>query len=233
MFGGFQVTEHNSETVLDLCEERLQVDQSVHICTLNPEIGYMAISDPEYGNIDFCSIDGIGICLAVLRRHGRLPRRLTGVTLMQVLCDWARDTERDVAIIGASPASRTRAEARLREMGVRVREGSSPVVGERGESDPLPREWWPVRGVVLVALGAPKQEFWIHRQIENGTPPNVFIGVGGSVDYLSGLATVPPGFMKLLGMEWLYRLLREPHKRLHRQLSILPRFLWQEIIRGQ
>lgn len=237
LIGGVLVTDWSPQTLIRNCEERLSQGQPVHICTVNPEISEMALADRDYGRIvqhaDIATIDGIGISLAVLRQHSRFPRRLTGVTLVNALTDWARETNREIGIVGASDTSRRRAESRLRAIGLRVRDGVSPTVTLRGESEPLPREWWPVSGIVLVALGPPKQEFWIRKQIEGGAPPNVFVGIGGAVDYLSGVAKPPPALVKRLGVEWLYRLLREPQKRLRRQVATLPRFAWRQVLWGR
>ena len=84
---------------------------------------------------------------------------------------------------------------------------------------------------MLVALGIPKQERWIRRRIDDGDANNcIYAGIGGAVDYLSGDAFFAPAAIRGLGLEWLFRLVLEPRKRVSRQLSTLPRFLVREIL---
>jgi N-acetylglucosaminyldiphosphoundecaprenol N-acetyl-beta-D-mannosaminyltransferase len=73
-----------------------------------------------------------------------------------------------------------------------------------------------------VALGVPKQEKWIYEH-KSRLKVKVCIGVGGSIDILAGKAVLAPDFFRRNGLEWLYRLYKEP-KRYKRMLD-LPRFM--------
>jgi N-acetylglucosaminyldiphosphoundecaprenol N-acetyl-beta-D-mannosaminyltransferase len=77
--------------------------------------------------------------------------------------------------------------------------------------------------MLFVALGSPKQELWIKRNITNLPNVLVFQGVGGSFDVFSGMVKRAPAFFRKLGLEWLYRLASNP-SRLKRQMN-LPIFL--------
>ncbi|MFQ5946032.1 MAG: WecB/TagA/CpsF family glycosyltransferase, partial [Anaerolineae bacterium] len=75
--------------------------------------------------------------------------------------------------------------------------------------------------VLLVAFGAPIQDLWIAQNLDRlGVP--VAMGVGGSFDFIAGLAPRAPGWMQRLGVEWLYRLIKEPWR--WRRMLALPRF---------
>lgn len=78
--------------------------------------------------------------------------------------------------------------------------------------------------MLAVAYGAPAQVLWIdrNRQALTNIGVRVAIGVGGAFDYWSGLVPRAPAWMSRWGLEWLYRLVREPH-RWRRQMA-LPRF---------
>jgi len=78
--------------------------------------------------------------------------------------------------------------------------------------------------LVLVGLGAPKQELWIHESAA-ALAPAVLLGVGASIDFLAGNARRAPGWMSAAGLEWLYRLAREPGRLWRRYLVRDPRFL--------
>lgn len=78
--------------------------------------------------------------------------------------------------------------------------------------------------LVLVALGCPKQEIWIHRA-RRVLPSVAFVGVGSSLDYIAGTLTRAPRWMSRVGLEWLFRLLTEPRRLWRRYLLRDPRFL--------
>jgi N-acetylglucosaminyldiphosphoundecaprenol N-acetyl-beta-D-mannosaminyltransferase len=78
--------------------------------------------------------------------------------------------------------------------------------------------------LVLVALGAPKQELWIH-QVAAQLRPAVLLGIGASIDFLAGTALRAPPWLSALGLEWLHRLVREPRRLWRRYLLQDSRFL--------
>ena len=82
--------------------------------------------------------------------------------------------------------------------------------------------------VLLVGMGAPKQEKWIFKN-KDKLNAKVFIGIGGSFDVMSGKIKRAPLFFQKLGLEWLYRLIKQP-KRFFRMLS-LPKFLFSVLLK--
>ena len=84
--------------------------------------------------------------------------------------------------------------------------------------------------LLLVGMGNPKQELWIH---ENRKRLNVQVcmGVGGLFDYWAGDLTRAPAWMRRLGIEWIHLMLRQPRK-LHRYLVGGPQFLLRVALRG-
>lgn len=77
--------------------------------------------------------------------------------------------------------------------------------------------------ILFVAFGSPKQEIWMDENREK-IPATLMVGVGGAFDMISGKVSRAPGFVRSLGLEWLYRLLKQPW-RLKRQLA-LPVFVY-------
>jgi N-acetylglucosaminyldiphosphoundecaprenol N-acetyl-beta-D-mannosaminyltransferase len=73
--------------------------------------------------------------------------------------------------------------------------------------------------ILFVALGAPKQEFWINKNLDK-IPVKVAIGVGGAFDYISGKTPRAPTFIRSVGLEWLFRLVVQPW-RIKRQLALI------------
>jgi N-acetylglucosaminyldiphosphoundecaprenol N-acetyl-beta-D-mannosaminyltransferase len=79
--------------------------------------------------------------------------------------------------------------------------------------------------LVLVALGAPKQEIWSQARL-NLLKPAVLIGVGASLDFVAGIQKRAPRWMSSMGVEWLYRLAQEPRRLAGRYLLRDPEFCW-------
>ena len=235
--GGIVVQSLSLDELLKEIESAWKMDHSYHICTVNPEIVVRAGQNPAFKAAvmacDLRTIDGIGVILAIMRRYFRKAERLTGVTIMAAVLDLARRMGREVIIVGAEALSRERAESRMRAEEVKIRHGVSPRVNEAGEAEENLTNMLPKNGVVLVALGTPKQELWIRNTIVNNGPPNLYIGVGGAVDYYSGVAPNPPAILCALGLEWLYRLIQHPGTRIPRLINFLPKFFWRYIVVGR
>lgn len=79
--------------------------------------------------------------------------------------------------------------------------------------------------IVFVALGAPKQELWIH-QHKNVLDVPALIGVGAAFDYALGRLQRAPRWMQAAGLEWFYRFLQEPRRLFKRYLFSNSYFIW-------
>ena len=80
--------------------------------------------------------------------------------------------------------------------------------------------------ILFVAYGAPKQEKWINANMGKLNSGTVAIGVGGTFDFVSGLVERAPKWMRNLGLEWFFRLMKNPKKRLPRILKAIFVFPW-------
>ncbi len=223
------VTLHDLTRFLRL---RMRAGLSTHVVTLNPEIEQTVHDDPDYAEAvsqsDVRTCDGVGVQLAARMKGGIVPPRVTGVALVQALMEAALEDGWTVVTVGCTQGVRERFEFQLAQRGVRVLTGNSMSIASipaaAREIAPSLRN----RMVVLVALGAPKQELLIRelRQLSNAAA--VYVGIGGAIDYLTGEVAYPPAWLRKLGLEWLYRLALQPRKRLRRQLVALPRFALRE-----
>lgn len=89
--------------------------------------------------------------------------------------------------------------------------------------------------ILLVAYSAPNQELWIARNLNRFQKPLIAMGVGGTFDFIAGKTKRAPKWMQRLGLEWFYRLLQEPRKRLKRIYTatvVFPWLVWKEKIKG-
>jgi N-acetylglucosaminyldiphosphoundecaprenol N-acetyl-beta-D-mannosaminyltransferase len=144
-----------------------------------------------------------------------IRERATGVELLPALVERAARDGHRICLFGAAPGVAARAADLLRSRypGANVVGLEAPVVGRDGSMEPAGLE--PVRAadpdIVGVALGNPKQEHWIVRHgMTLGCP--VFIGIGGTLDFLTGETTRAPVWMQRAGLEWLHRAMSEPRR---------------------
>jgi N-acetylglucosaminyldiphosphoundecaprenol N-acetyl-beta-D-mannosaminyltransferase len=168
--------------------------------------------------------DTIGILLVSRLRGGPLRERVTGADLIEPLAERAaRNKTLRFYFVGGAPGVAERAAAVLRARYpavdiVGVRDGYFSAAESFGVAAAIAQSG---ANILLVGLGSPKQEFWLEEHLAS-TGCGVGIGVGGSFDVLAGAVPRAPRSWQRLGLEWLYRLVREP-SRWRRQLA-LPRF---------
>ena len=173
------------------------------ICTVNPEFVIDANANPEFAAVlqraDLCVPDGVGLLLAAKLQRVQLHERVTGSDGIYRICERAAAQGWKVYFLGAAPGVAKITAQRLR----------TSLQAARPD-------------ILFVAFGHPKQDFWIdsHRGQLSST---VAIGVGGAFDFVAGVQQRAPAIWQRLGLEWLYRLLREP-KRWRRMLK-LPQFV--------
>ncbi len=220
--------------VLTYISYRLNRQQACHIATVNPEFIVRARRDPGFRAVlDRChlrTVDGIGVALALRWTRGLRVARVTGADLLLPLARLMAESGESLFLLGAGPGVAAAAAVRLGELCPEVR-----VAGVlEGSPDPIEDEQTCAiiresgARVLLVAFGAPAQEVWIARNLPR-LGPCVAIGVGGALDYLSGAVPRAPLWVRRCGLEWLYRLIRQP-RRLRRQLA-LPVFVY--LVAGQ
>lgn len=220
---------------LALFDQYITSRQPHQVCTVNPEFVMNAQANPAFATVLQQAAlnipDGIGLLLAARLRGKRLRERVSGSTLVAELIP-QRAAKRGwrVFFLGAEPGIAATAAARLQ-----AQYPSLQVVGIYSGNDSLAESEKIIAMVnsaqpdlLLVAFGNPKQDFWIARHATRLNVP-VMIGVGGSFDFIAGVAQRAPVGWQRLGLEWLHRLLHEP-KRWRRMLA-LPRFVWAVLSR--
>ncbi len=199
------------------------------IVTLNPEMAMTAQSDPRFaaiiGNADLSIADGMGIVWAARLRQRKLAR-VTGVDVLEGTASLAAKNGYRLFLLGARPGvAAAAAEALARRYPLLPPVGTLSGSPENGARAALVMELTRTRpDILFVAFGSPAQERWIAglRSELGGAGVSVAVGVGGAFDYVSGRIIRAPYWMRRLGLEWLYRLLREPWR--WRRMLALPRF---------
>lgn len=198
------------------------------VITLNPEIAMACREDAVLRRVvsaaDLVVPDGVGITWAARLRGAPCPERVTGVDLVERLAERAARRGDRLFLLGAAPGVAVAAGERLvrRYPGLELAGTYSGSPDARDDAETLRRVREACPDVLVVAYGAPAQERWIARlRTQLGVP--VAIGVGGALDVLAGRIPRAPQWMRRLGLEWLYRLARQPWR--WRRMLALPRFV--------
>lgn len=205
-------------------DEALQYAEKGQVVTINPEMILSAKSNPDFAEIinsaELVIPDGIGVQLG-LKILGHNVRRIAGIEFGRKLID--KFASHSTAFVGAKPEIIQKAVENLKKEvpnlnAVYVQDGyfkdDDRVLDELTVANPK---------LVLVALGSPKQEIFISKA-KNLLPNALFIGLGGSFDVWSGVVERAPEIWQKLGLEWLYRTVKEP-KRFKRIFPTLPLFV--------
>lgn len=200
----------------------LMQERGAYICTPNPEIVMRCREEPSLmaavNGADLVIPDGIGVILAAKALGRPLPERVAGFDLFTSMLE---RMEGSLYLLGGLPGVAERAARAITAAFPRV-----TVVGCRDgyfsdEAAVLRDIEGKKPALLAVCLGAGKQERFMaaHRDMDVG----VMMGLGGALDVLAGNAKRAPAFWRKHGLEWLWRLVREP-KRIKRQIR-LPAFL--------
>ena len=163
-------------------------------------------------------------------KGGHIKARVTGIDLMQGICRRSAEKGYRVFLLGAKPGVAEMAGQILKErykgLGiVGVQDGyfkdDKEAVYKIKSSSP---------DVVFVAMGSPKQEYWIKKNM-NEIGASLYMGVGGSYDVICGNIQRAPQWMCKAGLEWLFRLMKEPWR--YKRMLVLPGFLIKAALRKE
>jgi N-acetylglucosaminyldiphosphoundecaprenol N-acetyl-beta-D-mannosaminyltransferase len=147
-----------------------------------------------------------------------LPQRVTGVDLIERLCQRAEEDGLGVFFLGASDEVITAAEQAMKSRYPRLR--LQVANGYFKDEEALERVS-AIAGTgtsfVFVGMGVPRQERFIREYLDD-LKVNVAIGVGGSFDVIGGLRGRAPRALQRSGLEWTYRLIQEPRRLWRRYL---------------
>jgi N-acetylglucosaminyldiphosphoundecaprenol N-acetyl-beta-D-mannosaminyltransferase len=227
---GVDVSTDNYDSLTSKLLKKIDNREKAFIVAINPEKIIKAQDDPSLmqllNSADFQIPDGIGVILASKFKGGQIRERVTGIDMMLKLCETAAKHQKKIFLYGGKPGRADEAKVKLEEMypGIQIAgtlhgyEKDQQVVRDainQSQAD-----------IIFVAMGSPAQENWIIANKEV-LHPSVYQGVGGSFDVISGQIERAPESFQKLGLEWLYRLMKEPW-RIKRQ-AVLPLFLIRAI----
>ena len=204
----------------------LDEDKFHHIATINPEILLLTEKNQKFREtLNACEMnpaDGFGLHLAAWRRRERLRTRYPGADLMDFIL-------REAEIWGFSIFLATRADGlstwqETRDAILKVYpelkiDGADINLSELRVTSYELRSKIENYHLVLCNFGAPEQEYFLASLREQPNIIRLAMGVGGTFDYLTGKISRAPKWIRTLGLEWLWRLIRQPRR-------------WQRIVRA-
>ncbi len=218
----FGVPVHNvSEAeALTWILERARSHRPGQVVTSNLDFALQAWRDPEMHRIhleaELVIPDGMPFVWFSRFLGPRLRERVAGSDLVPRLAEAARDRGLSLYAVGGAPGVAERALRILQERypGLRVAGWESPPMAPLHQMDHEAllrgiREARP--DILLVAFGAPKQDKWIRLHLGDWDVP-VAIGVGGSLDFIAGVQSRAPGWIRRIGLEWLWRMAGQPRR---------------------
>ncbi len=230
---GIDITNATENSILEYVISSIEnTHKNISIVTPNPEIVVYAAKHPEFkkilANVDIALCDGMQLFRAAKLLHKPLQERITGVEFMEDICKRINKKPITVGFLGGrNGVAQITADCLTKKYPelkvVFIGEESNEIFPTNIKKPELKREQPDIIDILFVAFGFPKQEEWMAEHI-NKIPARVMVGVGGAFDYLSGRVPRAPEFVRHLGFEWLYRLIRQPW-RWKRQLALIE-FAW-------
>ncbi len=227
---GVGILDADRGELLEIIEDSIMAGQKLQICTLNNEFLVEATKNARFKDIlntSLCIADSTGVVWAIRKIHSKTIERIPGADLAYNICELCLKKEFRLLLLGGGPGVGALAKDRLqnRYKGLHIVGAIDSVRVDENKLDPeLISQINRARpDVIFVALGAPKQELWIahHKDKLNA---KIFIGVGGTLDFISGKIKRAPKFMRDFGFEWLYRLILQPSRigRIFRAVIVFP-----------
>ncbi|HMN19509.1 MAG TPA: WecB/TagA/CpsF family glycosyltransferase [Candidatus Moranbacteria bacterium] len=222
---GVRIDNFLKEEILEKIESFLGEEKLHRIATVNPEMVLLAQERDEFREVlntcDLNVADGIGIKFAFLRQGGKLKCRFAGADLMHAVLGMAQKRGMDVFLAARKDglSSWQETAAALRKKYPRIEFSGDNIDLRNLSSYRIPDAGYQL---LLCSFGAPSQELFISR-IKNDKI-RLAIGVGGAFDFATGKIRRAPLFMRVLGLEWLWRLALEPSYRAKRVLGAVMLF---------
>ena len=214
------------EEASEIGMEYIRTGKKAMVVTPNAEIGLECLKTPQLNDLvnsaQLVLPDGVGVVYAakILKKH--IKGKVAGVDFAEELVKNMAREKRSLFLFGGKPGVAEQAASRLSQKypGLVIAgalngyfDDEEPIIEQINKS---------VADALFVCLGCPKQEYFMHRNFER-LNVKLMAGLGGSLDIFSGNSQRAPDIFVKLGLEWFYRLAKEP-KRIKR-MARLPLYL--------
>ncbi len=231
-FSFFGVTIRNTtmSEAIDWIVRQARSGKAAPVAFVNPDCLNKARTDDRYRQVlaqaKRVLPDGIGIQIACRMKGIKLAANLNGTDLFPRLCERAAKEGLSLYLLGARQgiADKVAETMTVRFPGLKIAGTHHGFFDEADEPSILRDINRSKADILLVAMGAPRQELWLARHAASLEPP-VRMGVGGLFDFYSGRIRRAPEWMRETGLEWVWRMLMEPGRMWRRYVIGNPVFL--------
>ncbi|MGG7176170.1 WecB/TagA/CpsF family glycosyltransferase [Clostridium paraputrificum] len=226
---GYKIYNDTKEELLREIDKR----ERVNIISGNPEVLFNGLESKRLNKnfkeeYSIIVPDGVGTVLASKILKNPVKEKIAGIEVMDEVLKKCANEEKGVYLLGAKEETLQECKKKIKELYPTIKIVGShngyfdlnncrEIVDEIKEGSP-----W----AIFVAMGCPKQEQFIEEHIDE-LPCKFYMGVGGSFDVFAGNVNRAPKWMISLGLEWLYRVAKEPWR--IKRLWAIPKFLWRVI----
>lgn len=231
---GYPIYSGYKKEILNGIEQIVSSEGCVHIVSGNPEVLYQGLFEKSlYENFtskkSIIIPDGVGVIFSAKVKGLKVKEKIAGIEVMQDIISYCNKKDKSIYLLGSKESVVKRCKTNIESTYKNIK-----VVGYKDGYFDLDNCDYIIEDinkcnpdVLFVAMGCPRQERFIIRYMDK-LPCKVFMGVGGSFDILAGELKRAPKWMITFGIEWLYRILKEPF-RIKRMKSI-PKFMIRAII---
>ncbi|KAF2956548.1 WecB/TagA/CpsF family glycosyltransferase [Marinitoga sp. 38H-ov] len=208
---GLKLLSGKKEDMWNFIERKLNSNEKVWVVTLNALMFLEYFKNDEYKyelqNSTISIPDGIGV-VKYLEKWGYHTERCPGIDTMLKICEWQKHK---IFLLGSQPGIAEKAKEHLEKKFPNI-----TIVGTHHgyfDNDNNIIELINNSGaeILFVGMGVPRQEEFIYKNL-NKLNIKMAMGVGGSIDVISGKISRAPKLFQLFGLEWLYRMIREPKR---------------------
>lgn len=229
---GYEIFSRSLNEAIDYIDKF----DKIHIVSGNPEVLYTGLNNDDlFDNFtadnSFIIPDGVGIQIAARYLKTPVKEKIAGIDLMKEIIRKASEDNKGIYLIGTTDenlkACVTNLVANYPEINILGYKNGYFDINNPEEILKDIKEKKPY--ALFVAMGCPRQEMFIEKYM-NELPCNIFMGVGGSFDVIAEKVNRAPKWMIKLGLEWMYRVLKEPWR--IKRLGSIPKFLML-VIRGK
>lgn len=218
---GIGLNSTTEEGVLRKIRQRIASGKKTFLVTPNSEFIVFAQKNPWFRAIlnqaDLAVPDGVGLVWAGRLLGRPIRARISGADLAKELLKLAQENRWRVGVIGARRGEKIERGELIKRL--QAEYPTAQIFSLEETPNWQERKWQ----LIFACQGMGEQERWLRDNLDQ-TNALVFIGVGGALDFLTGFVPRAPKWIRKVGLEWLYRLFRQPW-RWRRQLRLIE-FIW-------
>ena len=228
------ISNTSTEDVIRIFNEVIEAGKKIRVCVTPANCIVWGHKNERLRNIyneaDLTLCDGVPVLWASKFLGTPVKERITGLDLLPKYIEECYIKEHSFFLLGAKPGV---GEALAKKMtgkypGIKIVGMYSPPFADAFSDAENAKMIQVINAakpdVLWVSLTAPKQDYWIAEHLHE-LNVHIAIGVGGAFEVTAGLIKRAPGFMQKMGLEWLFRFLKEPKRLFRRYVVEAPAFL--------